>query len=126
MNIKKLNEELEKFIENVDEQAILDSFEAATEDSNMWAYGWCDIESLFRYAQAAGKPFNASEKEVVKVLKEKTDDIKEITQEAVDDFIENEEIEDPDIIDELNYWAGADIYIGWGDIQDALKDLTEI
>lgn len=126
MNIKKLNEKLEKFIENVDEQAILDSFKVATKGSNMWGYGWCDIETLFNYAEDAGKPFNASEEEVIKVLKEKTDDIQEITQEDVDEFIENEDIDDPDIIDELNYSVGSDIYIGWGDVQDALKDLADM
>lgn len=57
---------------SLDIEKLKESFEAAVEDYHTWAYKWSDIESIFRYADAAGKPFehNVTEEDIVNTLKD--------------------------------------------------------
>lgn len=57
---------------SLDIEKLKESFEAAIEDYHTWAYGWTDIESIFRYAEAAGKPFeaNVTEADIINTLKD--------------------------------------------------------
>ena len=81
---------IESVNKEVNEDSILASFEAATQDVHDWAYKWSDMDQLFMYADNEEKPFNASEEEVVKVLRDNGENIASITQEDINEFIEDE------------------------------------
>ena len=83
MDVNKLNEEIENFLADDKEQETMEAYKAATEDASDWAWQWCDIESLYRYAEAAGKPFPLGEEETIEILKKNGAPISEVNDVTV-------------------------------------------
>ena len=86
------------------------------------------MESLFRYAANADKPFTADEPAVVEILKANNATIIEITQEDVDDYVECNCIEHKtkkalgDYVDTGWHWYVDDSYSAYDIIDDLVKE----